>query len=397
MKYDRAAMKLEVKQAMKQTRPHPMLVTLVFGIIVGVGTSLISQLTSRLTGILFGNGLSALLEELANGVMNYGDAYLDYYIEQVMTPQFIIAVTIQVVISSLVIGILTTIWTGLMDAGYAGYCLDMARGMKPQLGRIFCGFPRAGSVILAYILVAVFTTLWSMLFCLGLIVLFTIAFVLMSIGDAMIIVGLLLMLAAYVGFFIGLLWAVLRYAMVPYAVIDSQNNPSAMDAIRTSIALMKGRKGSFFVLQLSFIGWYLLEALIEFVGFIIVVVVSVGAILPYADGFEDLLDSIMIDGSEESVQLLAQMLGPALLVALLVLLVCGVGIFILDLWLTPYRAGCNARFYILAAGGQPSQPIQPVQPGPYQPGPYGGQPGPYGGQPGPYGSQTAPYGGQPGP
>ena len=402
MKYDRAAMKLEVKQAMKQARPHPMLVTLLFGIIVGVGTSLISQLTSRLTSLLFGNGLSASLEELVNGVMNYGDAYLNYYLEQVLTPQFIVAAAIQVVMTSLVIGILTTVWTGLMDAGYAGYCLDMARGANPELGRIFCGFPRAGSVILAYILVAIFTTLWSMLFSLGLIVLYVVAFVLISMGDAMIIVGLLLMLAAYVGFFIGLLWTVLRYAMVPYAVIDSQNNLSAMDAIRTSISLMKGRKGSFFVLQFSFIGWYLLEALIELVGFIIVVAVSLGSILSYADSFEDALNSFMTGSSDESIQLLAQMLGPALLVALLVLLACSVGIFILNLWLTPYRAGCNARFYVYATGGQPSQPVQPIQPGPYQPGPYqpgpyGGQPGPYGSQSGPYGSQSGPYGSQPGP
>ena len=42
----------------------------------------------------------------------------------------------------------------------------------------------------------------------------------------------------------------------------------AVDALRNSAMLMKGRKWSFFCLQLSFIGWYLLSALTAFVGLI---------------------------------------------------------------------------------------------------------------------------------
>ena len=410
MDYNRAAMKEEVKQAMRRTRPSPMLVTLLFLVVVGVGSGLISQLSSRLTGILLSSGAGMSLEELFEGIMNYGDAYIEYYFEQVLTPQFIIGVAAQMVVISFAVSILTTIWTGLMDAGYAGYCLDMSRGTNPDLGRIFCGFPRAGSVILAYILVAIFTTLWSMLFSLGLVVLFIIAAVLMAIGGGMAVLGLLLMLAAYVGFFIGLLWAVLRYAMVPFAVIDPQNNLSAMDAIRASKTLMKGRKGKYFVLQLSFIGWYWLRAMIAVVGFIIVAGVTVGSIFSYADRFEDVLYSFLILGNpDELLQFLVQMLGPVLIVGLIVVLVCGVSTLILNLWLTPYRTGCNARFYVYAMGDQPIQPNggQPIQPSGGQPGPYGGgqynygsgqasysggqynygggQPGqPYGGQPGPY-------------
>ena len=402
MDYNRAAMKEEVKQAMRRTRPSPMLVTLLFLVVVSVGSGLISQLSSRLTSTLLSSSVGMSLEELFEGIMNYGDVYIQYYFEQVLTPQFIIGVAAQAVIISFAVSILTTIWTGLMDAGYAGYCLDMSRGTNPDLGRIFCGFPRAGSVILAYILVAIFTALWSMLFSLGLIVLFFIAAVLMTIGGGMAVLGLLLMLAAYVGFFIGLIWAVLRYAMVPFAVIDPQNNLSAMDAIRASKTLMKGRKGKYFVLQLSFIGWYWLRAMIAVVGFIIVAAVTVGSIFSYADRFEDVLYSFVVLGNpDELLQFLVQMLGPVLIVGLIVVLVCGVSSLILNLWLTPYRTGCNARFYVYAMGGQPIQP-NGGQPGPYSGGQYnygsgqasygggqynysGGQPGqPYGGQPGPY-------------
>ena len=388
MNYDRAAMKTELRQAMRQTRPSPMLVTLLLLVIVSAGSGLISWLVNTLNGLIPG---SVSLEDLLYGIMTYGPDYLLI----VFSPQALVLTALRVMFVSLAIGILTTIWNGLMNAGYAGYCLDMSRRMSPEPGRIFGGFSRAGSVVGAYILVTVFTTLWSMLFGLAFIVAFAVlSAVLAAVPDfAPLIV--LLMLAAYAGFFIGVIWVVLRYAMVPYAVIDSRNNLSAMDAVRTSKALMNGRKGSYFVLQLSFIGWYLLEALIVLVGVIVVAVVAAGSIFPYIDELEYIFFSFAL-GNSAAVELVAQMLGPALLVALLAALVCGVGIFILDLWLTPYRTGCNARFYDYVTGDQPGQPYgsQPIQP--YGGQPYGSQPiQPYGGQP--YGSQPGqPYGGQPG-
>ena len=380
MNYNRAAMKEEVKQAMRQVRPHPMLVTLLFLVIVGAGASTISWVMNT----LFSGGAS--MNSLLIGIMDYGPDYIEemlYY-----SPQLFIQMMLQSMVISFIASILTTAWNGLMDVGYAGYCLDMVRGMSPSMERIFGGFSRAGSVILSYILVAVFTFLWSMLFAVGMIVLFAIAGVLISIGGVMAGLGALLMVAAYVGFFIGLFWAVLRYAMVPYTIIDSQNPMSAMDAIRASKTIMKGRKGSFFVLLLSFIGWYLLEYLVVVVGVVIAIFAAAGSIgsLEYILYYDDL----------DIVPLLTQLVGPVLLVVLL----CGAAVFIINLWLTPYRTGCTARFYLYATGDN-----QPTRPGPYggypgpyggQSGPYGSQPGSYGGQPGSYGGQSGSYGGQPG-
>ena len=382
MNYNRAAMKEEVKQAIRHTRPHPMLVTLLFTVVVGAGASLISWVMNN----LFSAG-GTPMNNLLIGIMNYGPDYLEemlYY-----APELFFQLVLQMMTVSLVSSILTSAWNGLMDVGYNGYCLDMVRGMNPSMERIFGGFSRAGSVILAYILVAVFTFLWSMLFAAGMIVLFVIAGVLMSISGAMAGLGFLLMVAAYFGFLIGLLWVVLRYSMVPYAIIDSQNPMSAMDAIRTSKAIMQGRTGSFFVLQLSFIGWYLLEYLVVVVGVIIVIFAAAGSI--------GSLDSMLYYGDFDFIPILTRLVGPVLIVILL----CGAAVFIINLWLTPYRTGCNARFYLYATGGN-----QPVYPGPYggpsgpyggQSGPYGGQSGPYGGPSGPYGGPSGPYGGQPGP
>ena len=360
MNYNRAVMKLEVKQAMRQTRPHPMLVTLLFTVIVGAGVWLISWLMTSLFSWLPGGGAS--MQNLLMGIMMNGGDLEDIFIYY--PPQFFLQIMIQSVVVSLVASVLTAAWNGLMNVGYAGYCLDIARGMNPQLERIFGGFSRAGSVIPAYILVAVFTFLWSMLFGLAFGVVVAVLSIIMVAAPAISPLVLLLMLAAYAGFIIGILWVVLRYAMVSYVIIDSQDPLSAMDAIRVSKTIMSGHKGNFFTLQLSFIGWYLpaIIGIFFFVGFF-----TAGAI---ASDYDEWGGLMMIFGSTifVGIALLAQA--------------------IINLWLTPYRTGCNARFYLYATGGN-----QPIQPDPYGgwPGPYGGQSGPYGGQPGPYRSQPIPY------
>ena len=422
MNYDRAAIKREVRQAMKQTRPHPMLVTLLFLLIVGIGASLISGLISWGSNLLLPNvSIEITLEDLLAGISNKGPDYILNYFSHIFTPEFFTQLIILSVLASVLISILTTVWNALMNTGYAGYCLDMAQGSNPGFGQIFCGFPRAGSVILAYILVAVFTFLWSMLFAIGLGVLFAIGFGVLSgiafvIGenDSLAILGVLVMLAAMILYAFALIWTVLRYAMVPYAVIDPRNKLSALDAIRTSKALMKGRKGRYFVLQLSFIGWYLLEYLVVVVGFIIAGLVTfftVSANMPRIEellsylsdyGYEILL--LMIATDYYDITWLPGILSQIALIIVPIALLCGAAIFVINLWLTPYRAGSNARFYLLVADRQPSQPdsqsSQPIQPYGGQPiQPYGGQPiQPYGGQPNqPYGGQPIqPYGGQPG-
>ena len=385
MNYSRAAMKQEVKQAMRQARPHPMLVTLLYLVVVSTVAGIISWLINLL--IPSGN---TLLNELVYNIQTYGEDYLEYML--VDHPEIFIQTMVLSGTASLLVSILTTAWSGLMNVGYSGYCLDLSRSTNPGFERIFSGFPRAGSVILAYILVAIFTFLWSMLFGIGLGVLLGIAFVIGA-NDSLAILGVLLMFTAIVLYAVALIWVTYRYAMVPFAIIDSQNSLSAMDAIRVSKTIMKGRKGSFFVLRISFIGWYLLEYLVIVVGVIVSIVAAAGAFVPYADAIEDMFGYGYVD-----MNWLLSTLSQSLIIILPVILLCSAAIFVINLWLTPYLTSCEARFYIYATGG-----AQPIQPSPYQPGPYGGQPGPYGGQPGPYGGQSgqysrqpSQYGGQPG-
>ncbi|WP_168119890.1 DUF975 family protein [Paenibacillus sp. HB172176] len=111
--------------------------------------------------------------------------------------------------------------TGVFTLGMALYFIRLARGEDPSVSSLFEGFERFVKVFLLTLLMGIFTLLWSLLF---------------------IIPGII---AGY------------RYSQAYYILIDNPDI-SALEAIRRSKEMMAGHKWRYFVLQLSFIGWYLL-------------------------------------------------------------------------------------------------------------------------------------------
>lgn len=99
--------------------------------------------------------------------------------------------------------------------------LDLTKGAKPQISRVFDGFYDLWSSIKVSFFVGVFTLLWSLLF---------------------IIPGIV---KAY------------SYSMAYYILAENKGMP-ALEAIRHSKEMMDGHKMDLFVLSLSFIGWNLL-------------------------------------------------------------------------------------------------------------------------------------------
>lgn len=112
--------------------------------------------------------------------------------------------------------------------GFSFYALKVSRNEQASFGELFDGFGLFFKVIFLNIVSGIFVFLWSLL---------------------LIIPGIV---AAY------------RYSMAFFVLMDDPDLP-IMECIRRSKALTKGRKGSLFVLDLSFIGWRLLS-LIPFVG-----------------------------------------------------------------------------------------------------------------------------------
>ena len=340
MEYDRVQLKQTARQAMKFQRPHPMLVTLLFTIVVNVGAQLIGQILGAASGA---NTLSNLY---AQAVLEYEDpAYAIQYVLLSVSPQ---QLALALFVGGFITGVVTSLWSGLMRTGYAGFCLDMVRGRQPQIYTLFVVFPQWAGVLLTQFLAGLFRGLWSLLLGLGLGAVVFAAALLFAELEVLFVPVLLI---AYLAFFLGLIWVTLRYAMVDFLLADQ--GITGMDAIRESKRLMQGNTGRLFMLELSFAGWYLLEAAVVSAAVVIGTVFGVGL---FSSDFSDPITAIA---------------GAALgFVVLIAAAAVAVGIF--NLWLRPYITGAEALFYDWAggvdsapaggygpAGGWPQSPSQP--------------------------------------
>ena len=132
------------------------------------------------------------------------------------------------VLSFSFVSILVGLVALVLNAGYYCYCFGILRREEMPYESLFDAFPFAGKVILLSIIEGVFIFLWSMLF---------------------VIPGII---AAY------------RYS---FAMLNLCENPElgVMEALNLSKRQTNGYKMQLFLLQLSFIGWYLLAAAVMWV------------------------------------------------------------------------------------------------------------------------------------
>lgn len=336
--YDRVRLKQAAKQAMKFQRPHPMLITLLFTVIVNLGSQIISQILGA------ASGSSALSNLYYQAVLEFEDPAVAFqYMLLSFSPQ---QVALALLVGGVISGVITALWSGLMRTGYAGFCLDMVRGRQPQTDALFGVFPLWPGVVLTQFLAGLFRSLWALLLGAGL---FLIMFAAMFLFIQFEVLLGLILLIAYLAFFLGLIWVTLRYAMVDYLIADQ--NLTGMDAIRESKRLMQDNTGRLFTLRLSFIGWYLLEAAILSAALIAAVALA-AAEAAGVGGFS---------GAETIVTMIG-----GLVFSIPLAIAAALGIGVLNLWLTPYITGAEALFYDWARG------VNSVPPGGYGFGPSGG-------------------------
>ena len=97
------------------------------------------------------------------------------------------------VASFLVIQLLITVYQWIMSFGYTSYVLRMARNEQPNYWNLLDGFRTIGRAFLVYLLIYIFTTLWSLLFLVP-------AFIVMLVsalgGPMLMFLALLLVIAA---------------------------------------------------------------------------------------------------------------------------------------------------------------------------------------------------------
>ena len=130
-----------------------------------------------------------------------------------------------------VTGIASLLISGPLALGLIKFFLALSRADNPEVGLFFDGFKIFGTALAAYLLMALVTLLWLLLF---------------------IIPGII---ASY------------RYAMTLYLLAD---NPDLgpLEAINRSKAMMRGNKWKLFCLGWRFFGWALLALLTCGIGFL---------------------------------------------------------------------------------------------------------------------------------
>ena len=118
-------------------------------------------------------------------------------------------------------GVAQLLLTGPFTLGMAGLALRVIRGFPISVEQVFEGFRDFVRALVAYLLISIFTFLWSLLF---------------------IIPGLI---------------KAISYSMTYFILLD-RPDLSANEARKLSMALMEGHKWRLFCLMFSFIGWGLL-------------------------------------------------------------------------------------------------------------------------------------------
>ncbi len=134
-------------------------------------------------------------------------------------------------------GIYAILVTGPMELGITIFFLAQFRKYKTNTTDVFLGFERFAKAVGLYVYIGIFVFLWSLLF---------------------IVPGII---------------AALRYSQAYYILADDPTK-GIRQCVNESKMMMKGNKATFFVLNLSFLGWLILSAIavgiLQEIGYVVI-------------------------------------------------------------------------------------------------------------------------------
>lgn len=213
---DRTAAKLQAKQLIRESQPSMLTAALLYTLL----TALIGWLSLRLTGVDT-NTMNEMLQLASEG---NSEAVMEMMNKA--TPSA----------GASLIDSLLRLAMAVVGVGFSLFVMNSVRRSQPAIGNLLDGFGMFPRVLFLIILQIVLIFLWSLL---------------------LVIPGII---AAY------------RYSFAVYVMIDHPEM-SAMDCLRESKRLTTGYKRQLFLLDLSFIFWFLLT-MIPVVGYIAQVYVT---------------------------------------------------------------------------------------------------------------------------
>ena len=213
---DRTAAKLQAKQLIRESQPSMLTAALLYTLL----TALIGWLSLRLTGVDT-NTMNEMLQLASEG---NSEAVMEMMTKA--TPSA----------GASLIDSLLRLAMAVVGVGFSLFVMNSVRRSQPAIGNLLDGFGMFPRVLFLIILQIVLIFLWSLL---------------------LVIPGII---AAY------------RYSFAVYVMIDHPEM-SAMDCLRESKRLTTGYKRQLFLLDLSFILWFLLT-MIPIIGYVAQVYVT---------------------------------------------------------------------------------------------------------------------------
>lgn len=213
----------------------------------------------------------------------------------------------------IIIFVINLLIVGALTYGITKFFVALKRGEEARIENLFDGFKKYGTTFLINLLTTIFMFLWSLLWIIptvivGGILAFTVfASASKVVGGTIIAVSIIAAIAG-IAVMVSLTIFLYRYAMTYYIYLDN-DDISASEALDRSVNLMKGNKIRFFLLELSFIGWYIL-ATVPFI-------ISLSAL-------------IATEGSA---------------ITIITTVITFILIFVAMLWISPYMKATNACFY----------------------------------------------------
>lgn len=223
----RKQMKAQAKSLMRNSKPKPVYVTIVYVVLLMafavlsyklVDEAMVNAYSSILNsmGIYDANGF--LVPDAFDRLQNFDyDAFYSALMREGPTPM------------ARLLDLLLLAVEAVIGAGFVIFTLRTIDGSGASYWNLFDGFAMFFRIIWLYIVEGFFIFLWSLLF-----------------------------------FFPGII-AMYRYRMAIYLLLEHPEM-SVMDCIRESKRLMSGHKWELFVFDLSFIGWALLIGFVDGLG-----------------------------------------------------------------------------------------------------------------------------------
>lgn len=222
MTVNRKEMKQKARQAMKNTKPSAVWVTLVLTVILAV-----MQLLS-----LSMNGYLEAYQTMYEGLLAGEPVYVE---PEGTTSVFGWLLTVAMDLMSMV-----------LEVGFVLYCVRVGRSVKASFGDVFDAFGVFFRAVWISVLPAMLVALWSLVYVLA-------ATFLSVAVDAMWPV------LACLPLLIPMVMASYSYRLSTYLMLDNPQR-TCMQCVAMSRTVMKGRRWELFKLDLSFIGWGLLCA-----------------------------------------------------------------------------------------------------------------------------------------